>query len=106
MNAVKVLALGVLCTVAGNRLVAAAETPIAGTQPGARPAGAPVVSTMNHDGEWYARALTGLAPPYPRSFRFLEDQGAWYTPFDRPGMTGRYDIRGWHTDPEASARER
>ena len=27
---------------------------------------------------------------------FLEDQGNWYTPFNHPGMTGRYDIRGWH----------
>jgi len=37
-----------------------------------------------------------LQPPYPSNFRFLEDQQAWYTPFTQPGMTGAYDIRGWH----------
>lgn len=42
------------------------------------------------------RALTGVEPPYPASLRFLEDQGAWHTPFIHPGMTGPYDIRRWH----------
>lgn len=42
------------------------------------------------------RALTGGEPPYPASLRFLEDQGAWHTPFTHPGMTGPYDIRRWH----------
>ena len=46
--------------------------------------------------QWYQRALTGVAPPYPSSLRFLEDQGEWYTPFNHPGMTGPYDIRRWH----------
>ncbi len=73
--------------------------PIAGVVPDQRPAGAPVIRQVNKDGAWYGRALTGLAPPYPRSFRFLEDQGNWHTPFNRPGMTGRYDIRGWHRSP-------
>jgi hypothetical protein len=45
---------------------------------------------------WYAQALTGISQPFPYSLRFLEDQGNWYTPFNRPGMPGRYDIRGWH----------
>ncbi len=48
------------------------------------------------DGDWYREALTGVERPYPYSLKFLEDQGAWYTPFNRPGMTGRYDIRHWH----------
>ncbi len=69
---------------------------IAGTQPDRRPAKAPVITQMKKGDAWYARALTGLSEPYPASFRFLEDQGAWFTPFNHPGMTGRYDLRGWH----------
>lgn len=69
---------------------------IAGVHPSERPQGAPVITEMPKDADWYARALTGVEPPYPASLRFLEDQGPWYTPFDHPGMTGPYDIRGWH----------
>lgn len=70
--------------------------PIAGVAPYQRPAGAPVIHEFNKTPEWYARALTGVSQPYPGSLHFLESQGAWYTPFNHPGMTGRYDIRGWH----------
>ena len=59
-------------------------------------ADAPVITTVDHDHDWYMRALHGIASPYPASLRFLEDQGNWYTPFDHPGATGRYDIRNWH----------
>ncbi|HHC30146.1 MAG TPA: hypothetical protein ENK80_06260 [Rhodobacterales bacterium] len=69
---------------------------IAGVHPSQRPAGAPVIVEMAKDGDWYANALHGVLAPYPASLRFLEDQGAWYTPFIHPGMTGPYDIRGWH----------
>lgn len=72
--------------------------PVGGTQPSQRPAGAPVIRTVDKPAGWYTRALTGISRPYPASLRFLEDQGNWYTPFDRPGMIGRYDIRGWHDD--------
>ena len=71
---------------------------IAGVDPSTRPAGAPVVTEYPKDGAWYQRALTGISQPYPSSLRFLEDQGAWFTPFIHPGMTGPYDIRGWHQD--------
>jgi hypothetical protein len=70
--------------------------PVAGTEPSKRPLGAPVIETVQKDAGWYDKALTGISEPYPTSLRFLEDQGNWYTPFTRPGMTGRYDIRGWH----------
>lgn len=70
--------------------------PIAGTQPSQRPAGAPVIREVQKPVGWYTRALTGISQPYPPSLRFLEDQGNWYTPFNHPGMPGRYDIRGWH----------
>lgn len=79
----------------------AANHPVAGVKPDRRPAGAPIVSEVAHDSAWFQRALTGLTRPYPYSLRFLDDQGAWYTPFDRPGMTGRYDLRGWHAVPPA-----
>jgi hypothetical protein len=74
----------------------AAESPIAGTSPSQRPVGAPEITEVDHPGAWYTAALYGVSRPYPYSLRFLEDQGNWHTPFDRPGMTGRYDIRGWH----------
>jgi hypothetical protein len=74
----------------------AADYPIAGVNPSQRPAGAPVIEWVQHDQAWYAQALTGIQPPYPPSLNFLDNQGYWHTPFNLPGMTGRYDIRGWH----------
>ncbi len=70
--------------------------PIAGLHPDQRPAGAPKITRFEKNKAWYQRALHGVQPPYPASLRFLEDEGAWYTPFIHPGMTGRYDIRRWH----------
>ncbi|MFN8684100.1 hypothetical protein ACDP63_23730 [Paracoccus sp. P2] len=72
------------------------DLPVAGTAPWERPAGAPVIAEMVKDAAWYALALTGVDQPYPASLRFLEDQGAWFSPFTHPGMTGPYDIRHWH----------
>jgi hypothetical protein len=43
--------------------------------------------------------LHGVSSPIPESLKFLNDQGAWFNPFTRPGMTGPYDLRGWHTAP-------
>ena len=70
--------------------------PIAGTTPWQRPEGAPVIEWVRHDQAWFQHALTGISPPYPRSLFFLDNQGNWYTPFNRPGMLPPYDIRGWH----------
>ena len=70
--------------------------PIGGTTPYQRPVGAPIITAVNHNGTWYQQALTGVVSPYPASLRFLEDQGNWYTPFNHPGASGPYDIRGWH----------
>ena len=71
---------------------------VAGTVPGQRPQGAPTLTQFEKPDGWYSRSLTGLQRPFPQSFRFLEDQQGWYTPFNHPGMTGPYDIRGWHTN--------
>jgi hypothetical protein len=89
-----------LTTGFGSICCQAADNPIAGTTPWQRPTGAPVITSVDHDSAWFRRALTGISRPYPSSLRFLDDQGNWYTPFNRAGMTGPYDIRGWH-QPEA-----
>ncbi|MCU7937801.1 MAG: hypothetical protein KZQ64_04960 [gamma proteobacterium symbiont of Bathyaustriella thionipta] len=74
----------------------AADYPVAGVAPSQRPAGAPVMEWVQHNQAWYKYALTGVDAPYPKSLYFLDNQGDWYTPFNRTGMTGPYDIRGWH----------
>ena len=76
--------------------VIAGDYSIAGTSPHERPVGAPVVDRVSKGDAWYQNALKGVSKPYPESLGVLEDQGNWYTPFIYPGMTGRYDIRGWH----------
>lgn len=74
----------------------ATDVLIAGLAPDARPAEAPRLDDYPKNAAWYRRALTGVSWPYPHSLRFLEDQGAWHTPFTVPGMTGPYDLRNWH----------
>jgi len=91
-----VAALGVLPLPA-----AAADPYIAGLHPQERPANAPVITSVTHDKAWRKRALHGITKPYPESLRFLDDQGDWYTPFVAPGMTGRFDMRAWHSAPPA-----
>lgn len=97
----KTIAVAVLVGVAvsgqGSVASADAEFPIAGTQPSQRPQGAPVINRVQRTPDWYRHALTGVSQPYPDSLQFLENQGNWYTPFNHPGMPGRYDIRGWHS---------
>lgn len=75
------------------------QPPIAGTTPDRRPEGAPVVQESGLTMFGLAMALRGISQPIPPNLDFLDDQGAWFTPFTHPGMTGRYDIRGMHTDP-------
>lgn len=75
---------------------AAAHFPIAGTAPHARPEGAPQITNDARSPEWMQQALFGISEPFPNSLLFLFDQGNWYTPFNRPGMPGIYDLRGWH----------
>lgn len=71
---------------------------IAGLQPDRRPS-APKVKEVGRNAQWYARAFMGIEQPYPWSLGFVNEQGNWHTPFSRPGMTGPYDIRGWHRQP-------
>ena len=73
-------------------------TVVGGRLPNQRPEKAPKLTVAEKDADWYAKATRGLPEPHPESLRFLEDQGNWFNPFTRPGMTGPYDIRNWHTD--------
>lgn len=69
---------------------------VAGLIPSQRPEGAPVIRKFSADAAWRAQALTGISAPVPASLSFLDHQGAWYTPFNHPGMPGYYDLRRWH----------
>jgi len=77
------------------------DTVITGVAADRRPVTAPTIHVFTKDAAWYEHSLQGIERPYPASLRFLEDQGAWFTPFSRPGMTGPYDIRRWHALPIA-----
>ncbi len=72
---------------------------VAGLTPYQRPAYAPVIRESKQTPEWRQNALRGVSEPVPASLKFLNDQGAWYTPFDRAGMPGYYDLRQMHTIP-------
>ena len=69
---------------------------VAGLAPYERPAGAPVILAFASGSDWQNRALKGVSEPRPTSLNFLNDQGAWYTPFIHPGIPGYYDLRRWH----------
>ena len=76
--------------------VAAQETVvIAGFRPDMRPAGYPVVVRFEGLEGWKEQAVRGLGQPVV-GVKFLDDQGAWYTPFNRANLLGRYDLRGLH----------
>ncbi len=69
---------------------------VAGLVPSQRPASAPVIREFIPGADWHEQSLTGVSKPIPASLGFLDLQGAWYTPFNSPGMTGYYDLRNWH----------
>jgi hypothetical protein len=75
---------------------------LAGSAPFQRPADAPVIKSRNVTPEMRAHALRGVVEPVPASLKFLNDQGAWYTPFDQAGMPGYYDLRQLHTNDAAA----
>ena len=96
-----VTALMVLLTMAGTvAQEASRQLLVAGTTPDRRPEGAPVVRDTGFTMFGLATAMHGISEPYPPNLDFLNDQGAWYTPFARPGMTHPYDIRGLHANSE------
>ncbi|MCC6776595.1 MAG: hypothetical protein IT537_08165 [Hyphomicrobiales bacterium] len=70
--------------------------PVAGVTPDQRPGGAPVIRELVKPAGWEQRFTRGIEGPLPAGLRWIADQGAWFTPFDRPGAPGPYDLRGWH----------
>lgn len=86
--------LGAAQWTASVRAASDTSYPIAGIEPFQRPANAPRIVTpppLNKQA-----ALYGVSEPVPASLKFLDDQGGWFNPFTHPGMTGPYDLRGWH----------
>jgi len=76
---------------------------VAGLAPYQRPAGAPAIVEFSPGAEWRKRALAGVSEPIPKSLGFLDQQGAWYTPFNQPGMPGYYDLRQLHGAPASGS---
>lgn len=79
---------------------------VAGLAPHQRPAGAPVIKEFARSDAWRKAALTGVDEPLPAGLKFLDSQGAWYSPFVHPGMPGYYDLRQWHAKPAKTAAAR
>ncbi|MCL2830665.1 MAG: hypothetical protein FWD77_08020 [Betaproteobacteria bacterium] len=79
---------------------AIAAPSVAGLAPYERPTDAPVISAdaplSDAQKEHF---FHGVEKPLPPSVESVAQPGNWYTPFNRPGMHGYYDIRGWHKKP-------
>lgn len=69
---------------------------VAGLVPNQRPADAPVIQEFAPSSDWRTKSLVGISKPIPASLDFIDNQGAWYTPFNQPGMPGYYDLRNLH----------
>lgn len=93
------LAIGLMALSLPSWSADAEAAPIAGLTPDQRPVGAPVLRSVVRTPEQAGKTTRGVDRPLPSGLEWLKDQGAWYTPFDRPGMVGYYDLRGWHGAP-------
>jgi hypothetical protein len=85
------------CSAIAVHAAPAFSYPVAGLAPFQRPANAPVQTASPALSP--RQALHGVSSPIPDSLKFLNDQGGWFNPFTHPGMTGPYDLRGWHLAP-------
>ena len=90
----RLIAIALISTAAG---AGAAEYPVAGLAPDRRPESAPTIVNFVRPSGWERRFFAGVAEPRPESLSWSANQGGWYTPFDRPGMIGPYDIRNWRS---------
>jgi hypothetical protein len=98
------IALIIQCSVNTVHAAPSLPYPVAGLAPYQRPANAPVLTASpTLDAR---QALHGVSSPIPDSLKFLKDQGGWFTPFTHPGMTGLYDLRGWHAEPTPAAEKK
>ncbi|WP_162888604.1 hypothetical protein [Dechloromonas sp. HYN0024] len=98
------VALIVQCSATQGYAAPDLSYPVAGLTPSQRPVNAPVLATSPVLDN--RLALRGVSSPIPDSLQFLKDQGGWFTPFTHPGMTGPYDLRGWHTTPIRAAEKK
>ena len=83
------LALGLAGTAQGADFVA-------GSAPAQRPANAPIIKQHRITPEALSKGLHGVSDPLPGNVVDAALAGAWFMPLAYPGMTGPYDLRGWH----------
>jgi len=77
---------------------------VAGSAPAQRPANAPTIKEFQISPEALGKRLHGITDPLPPNVVNAALAGPWFMPLAHPGMTGPYDIRGWHRlgSPSAS----
>jgi len=76
---------------------------VAGSAPAQRPANAPVIRQHQISPEALGKRLHGVADPLPNNVVDAALAGSWFMPIAHPGMTGPYDLRGWHRTGSPSA---
>jgi len=73
---------------------------VAGLHPDRRPDAAPPAPTeATRTPQEVERALHGVEKPVPGNVESIAATGHWWVPLRQPGMTGPYDLRGWHEAP-------
>ncbi len=79
--------------------------PVAGLMPDRRPEGAPKMIKADNATHIEQRLLRGIEKPVPESIQGWVNgyQGGWFNPFAYPGMTGPYDLRGWHSNSHSGS---
>lgn len=98
----RLLFVGVVLLV--YELAFSAQPHIAGTKPDQRRPNAPVIK----QGPKLVpeKVLQGASENIPPSLRkAIQSQGNWFTPLTRAGMTGPYDIRGYHNTNDVKKAE-
>lgn len=80
------------------------ENFISGLKPNQRPASAPrVTESPRLDAK---KVLHGIPGEIPESLqKTIDSQGGWFTPLIKPGMTGPYDIREYHSKSDVEKAE-
>lgn len=86
------------CCLAAAVQAQAVDAPVAGLQPDRRPVAAPRLLEAPVDADLRQRRLAGISQPWPGNVERIAEQGGWYSPMFLPGMSGPYDLRGWHRD--------
>lgn len=79
-------------------LAQAAAVFVAGLHPYQRPEGAPIVKEEPLPEDKLKTYLHGVSTPVPGNVELITATGNWFVPMRYHGMTGLYDIRGWHDD--------